>query len=245
MSEHDELRESVPAWVLGALDRDESERVRAHVETCDECQAEVARLRPVAESIGLASRTVAAPAGLRERIIARARREPDGTVSVDRQPLRLDVRRRLPPRARIRFPFPAVAAMVAVALLAGAVAGAVAGRLTPSQPPAAVAQYTLTGHDAMSGASAQVVELRSDRVTFVAFSHLPSPPEGKLYEIWLIKAGTPAVAAGVFVPEPDGTKTVLLARSIDGFATMAVTAEAAPNGAPAPTQQPQLYGSLG
>ena len=96
----------------------------------------------------------------------------------------------------------------------------------------------------MSSSSAQVIELRSEGVTFVTFSHLPSLPDNTVYEIWLIKEGSQPVAAAVFVPDSDGSKTVLLSRSLSGYSTMAVTAEAAPDGASAPTQQPQLFGSL-
>src|SRR5690242_3501848 len=135
MSEHEELRESVPAWLLGALDEDEADRVERHLQDCAECQADVARLRPATVAIGLVSPVAAMPAALRDTIVERARNRPDGAeVETVRRPARPAVIRRPPPQAWLKLPGQAVAAMVAIALLAGAAAGAVAGRLTVGQP---------------------------------------------------------------------------------------------------------------
>jgi len=250
MSDHDELRDIVPAWLLGALEPEEAERVSAHVEDCAECQADIARLRPAAAAVGVASPRAAAPAGMRERILARARLAPPESElhDGDRPPAREESRPRFPGprvnRERFRFPIQAVAAMVAIALLAGATAGAVGGRLAAGQPTAEVARFQFGGHGSMAGASADVVDLRNEGIAFVTFSHLPAPANGKVYELWLIKGGAAPVDAGVFVPDANGGKTVLVAQSLSGYTTMAVTAEAAPDGAPAPTQQPELYGSV-
>ena len=246
MPEHDELRESLPAWLLGALDPGEADRVQRHVQDCAECQADAARLRPAVASIGLASPAAAPPAGLRERIVARSRQPIElADVRAARGQARPTIGRRPQPREWLRLPVQAVAAMVLVALVAGAAAGAVGGRLAAGQPATQVARYQLAGHGAMSGATGEVIDLRQEGIAFVTFAHLPSPPDGKVYELWLIKDGGNPVAAGVFVPDANGGKTVLVARPLNGYSTVAVTAEAGPDGASAPTQQPELSGSLG
>lgn len=245
MSDHDELRDSVAAWLVGALESAEAERVRLHVAECDECQADLVRLRPAAESIGLASSDASLPAGARERILQRARQTAgDGERPVARVASVPRTRKPRPYREQARFPIQTVAAMLAIALLAGAAAGAVGGRLAAGQPSAEVARFQLGGHGSMTGASADVVDIRNEGFAFVTFSHLPDLPDGKVYELWLIKGGAAPVDAGVFVPDPNGGKTVLVAQPLRGYATMAVTAEAAPDGAAAPTQQPELYGSV-
>src|ERR1700728_3145942 len=48
MADPDIAHADIAGWVLGALDPDESERFQAHLETCDECQREVAELSPSA-----------------------------------------------------------------------------------------------------------------------------------------------------------------------------------------------------
>ena len=44
MSDHEELEGTVAAWVLGALDPEEEEAIRLHVEGCPSCRQTVARL---------------------------------------------------------------------------------------------------------------------------------------------------------------------------------------------------------
>ena len=45
MSEHEEFEASVAAWVLGALDADEAEEWRIHIEGCTSCRQAAARIR--------------------------------------------------------------------------------------------------------------------------------------------------------------------------------------------------------
>lgn len=46
-TDHRDVRASLGAWVLGALDGSERREVEAHLATCDECAAEVAALSPL------------------------------------------------------------------------------------------------------------------------------------------------------------------------------------------------------
>jgi anti-sigma-K factor RskA len=139
-------------------------------------------------------------------------------------------------------PVYAAAATVVLALVVGLVAGDLVGR--QASPPAGVVRSALAGHQALASAKANVINLRSDGVVLVDFSGLPQLDSGKVYEIWLITAGGRADPAGVFVPDANGSKFVLVAKSLSGYAQMAVTIEVAPDGTQAPTQQPDLYGSL-
>ncbi|MBY5164317.1 anti-sigma factor family protein [Salsipaludibacter albus] len=49
---HRRLRQSLGAWVLGALDGDERHEVSDHVATCPDCAAEVAELSPLPGLLG-------------------------------------------------------------------------------------------------------------------------------------------------------------------------------------------------
>jgi len=68
---HDELRESLPAFALGALDADERQMVAAHVATCETCPAELAELERVVMGIGLEAAPVTPPPGLKARVLER------------------------------------------------------------------------------------------------------------------------------------------------------------------------------
>lgn len=247
MPDHEELESLVAPWVLGAVEPAEAESVRAHIEGCAACREAAARLGRSAGMLAFDVEEVEPPAGLRERILAAASRgtavapQPVPARPRDRRPSPMPA---IPSRPRGWVPGYAAAATVVLALAVGLIAGDLVGRqATPPAP--AVVRSTLAGHEALAGASASVIDLKSDGVALVDFSNLPQLEAGKVYEVWLITAGGRADPAGVFVPDPNGSKVVLVGKSLAGYTVMAVTTEAGPSGTLAPTQQPQLYGNLG
>ena len=89
-----------------------------------------------------------------------------------------------------------------------------------------------------------MVDLRDQGVAFVTFRHLPSTEAGKVYEIWLIGRSKIPVSGGVFQPDSDGTKTLVVAVDTKERTTIALTVEAGPQGTTAPTQAPSLAGTI-
>lgn len=246
MSEHEDLEMSVPAWVLGALDADEADAVRLHVEGCAACRETAGRLRRVVSALPLEVDEVTPPPRLRERVLAAAAASRQPTVVPLRTKVRVS-RRSRPPVAVIRFgrmPSVVLAAALVLALLVGLVAGDIIGRYTAPTPASQVARFSLAGHADLAGATASVIELKNDGLTLVDFNGLPPLETGRVYELWLITPGGRPDAAAVFVPDSNGGKVVLVNRSLSGYSLMAVTNEKGPDGATAPTQQPQLYGNI-
>jgi anti-sigma-K factor RskA len=242
MSDHEELESAIAAWVLGALEPDEAEAMRTHVEGCATCTEIAGRLRRVVGVLPLAAEEVAPPPRLRERVLAAAAatREPRAVpIAVPRR--RLRIRPRWRPGFAQSVPAYAAAVVAVVALLVGLGVGDLASR---SPQPSQVARYTLTGHQDMTGAQATVIDLKTDGVALVDFHGLPALQAGRVYELWLIPSNGAPQAAAVFVPDSNGTKVVLVSRSVSGYAEMAITNEPGPDGSSAPTQQPQLYGKL-
>ena len=244
MSEHERLRDSVEPWLLGSLDPEEAESVRLHVEDCPDCLETIRRLRPAAQALGLAVQDAAPPASLRDRIIARAKTEGDGAF----QPAPPHPRVRVLPGSRAafrwRFPAASVAAMLVLALAVGLLAGTQLGRQSAPPPSSQVLHFKLEGHGDMQGSRASVIELSADGIALVTFSGLQQPSAGKVYELWLIKGSGHADPAGVFSPDADGSKIVVVERPLAGYNMMAVTVEVGPSGVGSPTQQPELYGSV-
>ena len=87
---HSQLRESLGAYVLGQLDPAETDMVRAHLDTCADCRAEVTELSPVAAALAGAKQTSSegpdeVPAGLHARmdtaILAEAGRRRRSRIS--------------------------------------------------------------------------------------------------------------------------------------------------------------------
>ena len=245
MSEHEQLEDSVAAWVLGAVDAPEAEMLRAHLETCPTCPELVSRLRRAVSSLPLVVDEVAPPPRLRESILAAA---ASGRLAPAASPTRVKVlptalnTRRFDWRVFERIPTYAAAAAVMLALVVGIVAGDLAGQRPAA--PSQVARYTMTGHEGMAGATANVVVLKADGVALVTFNGLPSLASGKVYELWLITSTSRADPAGVFVPDSNGTTLVVVNRPLKGYTTIAVTLEQGPDGSKIPSQQPQMSGSL-
>lgn len=167
-------------------------------------------------AVGLAVDPVTPPAALRGRILAAASRQ----------------QRRLP------------WSLVAAAIVLISVAAFFLGQTLHAPPAGGPATFAMTGHGTLQGATARVTDLKTDRIAVVEFNGMPAPPAGKVYELWLITPGGHADAAGVFVPDSSGHTVVVVDRSLDGYAVMAVTVEDAPSGTSSPTQQPSMSGPV-
>jgi anti-sigma-K factor RskA len=246
MPEHEEIESSIAGWVLGAVDAQEADEIRIHVEGCVSCREMVSRMERAVGVLPLEVEEVQPPARLRSRVLAAAAamREP-GTRTAARPAPAVRPEPKPRPRPRItlgRTPAMALAAAVLLALVVGLVVGDLVGRSGVQQSQ--VARYTLTGHGDLAGAGATVINLKDDGVALVDFNGLPQLEAGKVYELWLISPSGHPDPALVFVPDSNGSKFVLVNRSLAGYTQMAITVEQGPDGAPAPTQQPQLYGSL-
>jgi anti-sigma-K factor RskA len=249
MSDHEELESTVAAWVLGALEADEAASIRVHIEGCATCQQTAARLRRAAAALPLEVEEISPPARLRERVYVAAAAARASTVpSAPARKRVVPARRGWKPAAAIRFgrlPTLLAAASVVLALLIGLAAGNVIGRNSVTPAVAQVARYQLVGHGTLAGAHGTVVNLKLEGVALVDFNGLPPPAKGKVYQLWLITPGGHPDSAAVFVPDSNGGKVVLVGLPLTGYSQMAVTAEDAPNGSPAPSQQPELYGNVG
>src|SRR5829696_5041441 len=68
----DEIRDLAPAYVLGALERDEERAVAEHLRTCPDVHAEIAELGSVVPYLDETVPLVEPPASLRERILSAA-----------------------------------------------------------------------------------------------------------------------------------------------------------------------------
>lgn len=248
MSEHEDLEQSVAAWVLDAVEADEVAAIRIHIEACPSCREMGSHFRRVIGVLPLSVAEVAPPARLRERILsaAAASRSPEVPFVHTRpkDPLRLPKPKPLVSRSGGRWPVYSAAAGIVLALIVGSVAGDLIGRLAASSASSEVARFSLAGHQGLAGARASVIDLKSDGVALVNFNGLPALAPGKVYEVWLVTAGGRADPAGVFVPDSNGNKVVLINSSLKAYVQMAVTTEVGPDGPKAPTQQPQLYGRL-
>lgn len=249
MNDHPELENTVAAYVLGATDPEEQETVLNHLDSCAGCRELASRLQRAADALPLAVEAVKPPPRLREKILAAAASSPRSLQPVPAPRARI---LRLPVRNREAFagffrsfelrPQAAVAVLAVAVLGLGAWNMSLSRQLTEAQSHPKVVSAVMTGHDQLIGSQARVIDLRDQGVVLVSFSHLPKPAADKVYELWLITpAGNPEKAA-VFLPEGDGSKTLVMTTNLKGYRSMAVTIEVGPDGTSAPTQAPSLQG---
>jgi anti-sigma-K factor RskA len=247
--EHEELENSIAAYMLGSADPEDHDLLEAHLEGCASCRELAARLAPAVSALSLEPEPIKPPRRLEERVVAAAAAAGGPAPTHPRSARRI----LLPPArwVRVRFPGPRAAAAAAAVLLfaAGAGAGFVVDRQgarehPPQAPAAEVQRYQLVGTGSMAGVKANAVYLKRDNLALVDFKYLPQPGAARIYELWLITDDGKALPVGVFAPESDGSKVVLVDRSLNGIKALAVTTEPAPNGSQSPSQTPQLMGSI-
>ena len=166
------------AYVLGALESDEAEAFRGHMAECVVCSDEVATLQAVTGALPMAAPQRRPATALKRRALSRALGEGESAADIpDRHRLRISLpvlTRSIPSAAR-----GAVAAggfLAAVALTVGAVQLS-KGSASPMRiVPAVVIN---------EGQSASaVLQIGSGQAQLVV-SHMPAPPTGTIYEVWL------------------------------------------------------------
>ncbi|MGH2448913.1 MAG: anti-sigma factor [Chloroflexota bacterium] len=222
----------VAAYVLDALEPEERLEFERHLRGCTTCQAEVATLAEVAETLALAVDEVEPPAELGLRIGAAAR-----------------VLKR-----RERRAFSPVYALLAAAAAAIIALGVWNYNLQTSRPGVAVTGYQqavlrAVRHQAavvpigpVNGSAKASLVQPAGKHAYLLVDGLAAVPAGKVYQLWLIKNNKPYSAA-VFRYRGRGLTSVPANRASAGYSIAAVTIEPAP-GSPAPTGPKVLLGKL-
>jgi anti-sigma-K factor RskA len=215
--------ELIPAHAIRALDADDERMVEEHVAGCERCRRQLAEFESVAASLAYAAPPAAPPPDLRSRILAAV--EPVVEVPTAAEPT--------PPRRRRRSWWPRTAQVAAPVLAAIAVALALWN--VSLRNDLSDTRDQLAGGTIVHLANVGNVVTRDGRATL--YSDLSPAPEGKTYQAWVIRAGTP-LPAGTFA----GGRTELhLSQPVVRGDTLAVTIEPA-GGSPQPTTKPIASG---
>lgn len=214
------------AYALHALNEDEERLFRRHLAECPDCAAEVAEYERTALMLGAAAEE-APPAGLRARVMAAVEVTPqvrDGVVA------RPTFRSRLEP-----FLMPMAAGLALAVMVLGGVALDQRGELRQAELAQSAQTDALLA--VLHAADLQRVSMRGDGTATVLWSPaqrqavlvaqgLEPLPEGKAYQLWLMRDGVP-VPSRVFTPGEDGRVVAILGSTPEAFQGAAVTVEAA------------------
>ena len=259
MTSHDHFAESLAAYALDALDRDERTAFEAHLAACRECQEELADLRRVSAGIGLGVTPEAPPASLRSRVLGSV--AASGVV-----PTPTVIARDIPSRV----PWLIAAAALVMAIGAGAYAYSLRVELQAVRQLASdatervdtlrtelmrlrldstrlqqvvsvinapdVREARLAGSGAGQGATGLALWSPATGLVFNA-RRLPPVDPGRGYELWAIPPGGSPISLGMLTTSPDGTVsyTAVLPPTLT-VETVAVSIEQAGG---SPTGQPQ------
>lgn len=200
------------AFVLGALD-DEDHDYRAHLAGCPICRAEVAELRVVIDAVPGAAPDAVASDELRARVMAVVRAEAELLKAAGPD---ADLVSRAPRMWRPRAGGLAAAGMLATT---GLVAVLIWG---PSGP----ATRTIAARIAFASPSAHAVFRELGDRGELLLSGMPQPPPGKVYEVWVQRAGnTPAPTDALFTVTSTGSSSVGVPGSLSDVRAVLVSAE--------------------
>jgi anti-sigma-K factor RskA len=244
VSERCQHADTVAAFLLGALSDAERREFQAHMSTCAHCREDVASLRLVADALPLAVPPVAPSPQLRDRLMETVRAEADVLSAAGPAADRPQTQRRF----TLSFGRPLALAGAAMALVLGVALGLGIGAATDNgstKTQTVVQVRTVQARvDTAAAPRGSAVIVMRDGVATLRVTGLPAPPQGKVYEVWLLRRGAaaPSPTDALFSVSTRGSGRVALP-SVDGVEAVLVTAEP-DGGSSAPTSQPFINAAL-
>ncbi len=227
-SDHERYRDDLAAYALGALSDHESDQLRDHLESCEDCRRQLRWLRPAVDLLPGAVTQVEPPATLRSRLVETVRAEAGEEPGEARTS-----RGRRDWRALLLRPATAVAA--ATLLAAGALGGYLANQSSDEVTEVAVRAKSDAG--SISG----TLE-RRDGSAILRLQGMPTLARGQVYEAWVQRNGA-MVPSSLFEARPDHTASAAIPDGLDGAQAVLVTPEPR-GGSPQPTSAAILRAPL-
>lgn len=254
---HREYEESLGAAVLGVLEPDEHKRLRDHLVTCASCRASLGNLFSVVDVLPEAVEEREPSAALREKLRAQVvqsvheRRDMSSKAQRASQsrvaPLPAPDERHLASDDRSgkvsRFPASWILAVAAM-LLIGLIGGVAAERwlLNEESDETGAESIALDYPADIRAEDASLTYLPDQQLLHFQSHDLPAPPEGEVYQVWLIDEGSDPKPVGVVDQDTGEFATTL---DVQRYDTFAITIEPSPLGSPGPTSDPVVVAPLG
>lgn len=208
---HDELRENIPAYVLGVLDAGEDAALRQHLAECSDCAGELATYAEIPDALNAAVPTATLPAGFNTRLMERA--VPIRALPHPAAPGHSHTR-----TVPARLPWAVAAACIVLALGLAGWNWQLNNALDRQERELAQRRSTVAGVVDLLGRPGVIVRdagvsedgtrtrlylSREGDVAMVVFDAMPPPPQGRVYQLWLGDGGeTESVAT--FTPNSSG-----------------------------------------
>jgi anti-sigma-K factor RskA len=232
---HEELRDELAAYALGALPPEEAAQLERHLADCESCRDRLRWLRPAVDMLGASVEQLTPPSELRKRLMETVRSE----AAPSPQPETVATGARLRGRrwagwggALLR---PATAFVSVLLIVTGVVAG-YALRGDDGDPTTTIAAQAASPE---FDVSAELVRQGDNGALHV--QEMPAISRDKVYEVW-VQRGDAVEPASTFVLNRDGT-AVAAVPGLDDADAVLVTREPY-GGSEQPTTRPVLQASL-
>lgn len=241
---HEYAEQLLEDYILGTLPAGDQAWMDEHVRTCSQCRQEIGPLLRAVQALPFAAPEpdVEMTDAVWDRIAATistpdtAASRPDPQVLV---PLDFDTRLERDRASRFSSrQWLMVAALMVVSLIGGVLLAQLLPRIGGEEMQAQQIAVQFTNPDI--SASGELTYLPKQQVFVFTVQNMPPPPEGHVYQAWLIDASGP-VSAGLVNPS---TGEVASAGNRSQFQTFAITVEPGPVGNAAPTTEPIMVAPL-
>lgn len=219
------------AYVLGALEPDETTRFQTHLRGCAQCREDVVLLQAGVEVLARDVPPIPMPGELRDRVMRQVRSEAELLHAAGAGADRPQPRRRRIPRLTLL----GAALAAACGLAVGGIFLGSGGQLHSQTVSAQVASTA-------AGGRAQLV--RTGTHAELVVSGIPQPPRGHIYEVWVAGAnGVPQPTDALFSVDRAGRGSIDVPGSLRGLRRLMVTAEPL-GGSRHPTSAPIIIASI-
>jgi anti-sigma factor RsiW len=229
---HDEYRDNIGAYVLGALPELEVELLERHLAGCESCRSEVEELRPVTAAMARSVPQVEAPPSLKAGLM-----EIVNSEAAARTPQPRRERRSL--WSWFSGLQPRMAAAMAVGVLVlGVAVGIAVDRIATTDSGSTTTVAAKIDRQLMPTGDASLA-VKGDNGKLV-LTDAPQPPAGRVYQLWY-QHGKTIERGGTFRPHSDGSYDASV--PVGNTDAVMVTVERE-GGVPAPTGPPVMQFSV-
>jgi anti-sigma factor RsiW len=237
-SMHEELRDDLAAYALGALEGDDLRALEEHLAGCEACAEYLTWLAPAVDLLPESVEQIEPPASLRESLMAAVRSEADAELEPMRE-VAAEAR-----RPWWRWGGPVLRPATLVAAVTVLVVGAIAGyALSGSDDPQRVFVEAEPVGSLAATEVAATLEHGAGGDAILHVARAPALERGDVYQAWASEEGS-MVPLESFGLAEDGTAEAALGHSLEGVDEVLVTEEPSPD-SEQPTSEPILRAQLG
>jgi anti-sigma-K factor RskA len=230
VTNHEQVLDLIPAYVLGALSPAEADQVDEHLGQCEFCQVELRAYQQVVEELPLAARQHAPPAAVKQRLMTRVKQQaPVRPSLVDRS------RRLIPAWSLVSLALILVLAVSNLWLWQ---------RVTELDKADEFHVVAMVGTDYTPESSGMLVISPDGLEGTLIVENLPALEPETQYQLWLIREGE-RDSGGVFSVSKSGYGhlRIMAPASLLSFDAFGITIEPE-GGSPGPTGEKVLGGDL-